>query len=107
MRIREVFDKFLKVQKESLRPRTYSDYESVINLFAHCLQSYAWNYLPKEEYDKYEEYKKAGKEFADVYCHEEIAHNIDEFLGYFMPRKVLAGDEFIKSRQNTPCCARR
>ena len=63
--IREVFDRFLEAQEQRLKPRTYSDYESVIELFARCLQWYGWNTLPKEEYDRYEEYEKEGKEFAE------------------------------------------
>ena len=68
----------------------------MIDLFARCLQWYAWDTLPEEESDKYEEYEKAGKEFADIYGHERIAPNTWEFLGYFMPHKVLAGDTLIE-----------
>ncbi len=96
MIIREVFDRFLEAQEKRLKPRTYSDYESVIELFARCLHWYGWNTLPEEEYDRYEEYEKERKEFADIYGHERIAPNVWEFLGYFMPRKVLAGDTFIE-----------
>ncbi len=96
MTIREVFDSFLEVQERRLKPRTYSDYETVIDLFARCLQWYAWDTLPEEESDKYKEYEKAGKEFADIYGHERIAPNTWEFLGYFMPHKVLAGDTLIE-----------
>ncbi|MBD3183754.1 hypothetical protein GF312_15800 [Candidatus Poribacteria bacterium] len=96
MIIREVLDQFLKKQEERLSKRTYSGYASVIELFGHFLQSYAWNFISKEEYDKYDEYEKQGREFADVYSHDEICHNIPEFLGYFMLRKVMAGKEFTQ-----------
>lgn len=52
--IREV----LKDQKERPSPRTYSDYVSVIELFGYCLHNYGWNYLPEEEYKKYNEYER-------------------------------------------------
>jgi len=96
MTIRKVFDSFLEAQERRLKPGTYSDYETVIDLFARCLQWYAWDTLPEEESDKYEEYEKAGKEFADIYGHERIAPNTWEFLDYFMTRKVLAGDTLIE-----------
>lgn len=97
MTIREVFDNFLEAQRQRLRPRTYSDYESVIELFAHSMHRYAWNTLPEGEYDRFvEEHEKEGREFADVYGHELICPNIWEFLDYFMPRKVMASDDFIE-----------
>jgi hypothetical protein len=62
MLIKEVFDQFLSEQKPKLAPKTYRDYESVIDLFENQLDGYAW---------------------------------IGEFLDYFVPRKVMSGDEFI------------
>jgi len=97
MTIREAFNGFLETQEQRLKPRTYSDYESVIELFAHSLHGYGWNTLPEGEYNKYmEKYEKEGKEFADIYGHELICDNIWEFLGYFMTRKVMAADEFTE-----------
>jgi len=97
MTIRETFDSFLETQEQRLKPRTYSDYESVIELFAHSLHRYGWNALPEGEYNKYmEKHEKEGKEFADIYGHELICHNIWEFLDYFVPRKVMASDEFTE-----------
>jgi hypothetical protein len=97
MTIREVFNSFLEAQEQRLRPRTYSDYESVIELFGHSMHRYAWNTLPEGEYDRFvAEYEKEGKEFADIYSHDLICPNIWEFLHYFMPNKVMTSDEFIE-----------
>ena len=43
MLIKEVFDQFLSEQKSKLAPKTYRDYESVIDLFENQLDDYAWN----------------------------------------------------------------
>jgi hypothetical protein len=43
MLIKEVFDQFLSEQKSKLAPKTYRDYESVIDLFDNQLDGYAWN----------------------------------------------------------------
>jgi hypothetical protein len=43
MLIKEVFDQFLSEQKSKLAPKTYRDYESVIDLFDNQLDGYAWS----------------------------------------------------------------
>ncbi len=35
------------------------------------------------------------KSFIDLYDHTHIEDNVGEFLDYFVPRKVMSGDEFI------------
>src|SRR6266446_8603128 len=35
------------------------------------------------------------KSFIDLYDHTHIESNVREFLDYFVPRKVMAGNEFI------------
>src|SRR4029453_5857000 len=35
------------------------------------------------------------KNFIDLYDHTHIESNVREFLDYFVPRKVIAGNEFI------------
>ncbi len=46
MFIKEVFEQFLSEQKLKLAPKTYRDYASVIELFEHQLDGYAWNNIP-------------------------------------------------------------
>jgi hypothetical protein len=94
MFIKEVFEQFLSEQESKLAPKTYRDYASVIGLFESQLDSYAWNNL--DDGDKaYDKAQKKGKSFIDLYDHNHIEDNIGEFLDYFVPRKVMAGDEFI------------
>ncbi len=94
MLIKEVFDQFLSEQKSKLAPKTYRDYESVIDLFENQLDGYAWNGIDDGE-KAYDEAKKQKKSFIDLYDHTHIEDNVGEFLDYFVPRKVMSGDEFI------------
>ena len=94
MLIKEVFDQFLSEQKSKLAPKTYRDYESVIDLFENQLDGYAWNGIDDGE-KAYDEAKKHKKSFIDLYDHTHIEDNVGEFLDYFVPRKVMSGDEFI------------
>ena len=94
MLIKEVFDQFLAEQKSKLAPKTYRDYESVMDLFEKQLDGYAWNNIP-DGTKAYDVAQKKGRSFIDLYDHTHIEGNIGEFLDYFVPRKVMAGDEFI------------
>lgn len=94
MLIKDVFEEFLLEQESRLSPKTYRGYESVIGLFEHQLDGYAWNDL-SDGSKAYEEAKKQNKSFIDLYDHTHIEGNVREFLDYFVPRKVMAGNEFI------------
>jgi UDP-glucose 4-epimerase len=94
MLIKEVFGQFLSEQKSKLAPKTYRDYASVIDLFASQLDGYAWNNLDDAN-KAYNKAQKQGKSFIDLYDHKHIEGNVGEFLDYFVPRKVIAGDDFI------------
>ena len=96
MLIKEVFEHFLSEQQSKLAPKTYRDYASVIELFEHQLEGYAWNNLAHGQ-QAYETAQKKGKSFIELYDHTHIAENVREFLDYFVPRKVMAGNEFISS----------
>ena len=74
--------------------RMYRDYASVIDLFASQLDGYAWNNLDDGD-SAYDTAQKKGKSFIDLYDHTHIEENVGEFLDYFVPRKVMAGDDFI------------
>lgn len=94
MLIKDVFEQFLAEQESKLAPKTYRGYASVIELFGHQLDGYAWNNL--EDGDQaYDKAHKQGKSFIDLYDHTHIESNVREFLDYFVPRKVMAGNEFI------------
>lgn len=94
MFIKEVFEQFLSEQKSKLAPKTYRDYASVIDLFENQLDGYAWNNIADGD-KAYDEAQKQGKSFIDLYDHTHIEENVGEFLDYFVPRKVMAGNEFI------------
>jgi hypothetical protein len=94
MFIKEVFEQFLSEQRLKLAPKTYRDYASVIELFEHQLDGYAWNNIPNGT-KAYDAAKKKGRSFIDLYDHTHMESNVREFLDYFVPRKVMAGNEFI------------
>jgi hypothetical protein len=94
MLIKDVFEQFLSEQESKLAPKTYRDYASVIELFEHQLDGYAWNTLDNGD-KAYDAAQKQGKSFIDLYGHNHIEDNVGEFLDYFVPRKVMAGDVFI------------
>ena len=94
MVIKDVFEAFLAEQEAKLAPKTYRGYASVIDLFAHQLDGYAWNNIENGR-KAYEAAKQREKSFIDLYDHTHIESNVREFLDYFVPRKVMAGNEFI------------
>lgn len=94
MFIKDVFEQFLSEQESKLAPKTYRDYASVIELFEHQLDGYAWNNLADGD-KAYDKAKKKGKSFIDLYDNTHLEENVREFLDYFVPRKVMAGNEFI------------
>ncbi len=93
MLVKEVFAQFLSDQTKSLSKKVFQDYESVIELFGHQLDSFGWDDIEDgdEAYDKAQKQKKS---FIDFYDHTYIESNVEEFLDYFVTRKVMAGDEF-------------
>ena len=94
MVIKDVFAQFLSEQRSKLASKTYRDYESVMDLFEKQLDGYAWNNLDNGD-KAYDKAQKKGKSFIDLYDHTHIEENVREFLDYFVPRKVMAGNEFI------------
>jgi len=96
MFMKEVFEQFLAEQKSQLAPKTYEDYESVIDLFKYQLNNSAWNTF--DDGDKASNAaKKQEKSFIDLYDHTHIEEHIREFLEEFVPQKVMAGNEFIST----------
>ena len=99
--IAEVFDEFLAGERERLSDRTFRRYEDIIDLLTACLDGYACNYLPKEEgklFDRlFDAEGEDHREFSEVFGPEHILIVFDEFLGYFMPRKVMAGKDLQRA----------
>jgi len=95
--IEAVLDEFLEEQQERLKPSTMRKYEDIIDLFQSCLDGYAHQYLNKREsalFDRlYNDEGDKHREFCQVFGPEKIPENVDEFLDYFMIRKVMSGKE--------------
>lgn len=91
--IAQVLEEFLADQKARLSPKTYSRYADIIHLF----KSYLESYWPGHEQADYDRITKAGGTYCGSFGPEEITSGFSEFLGYFMPRKVLGGAETMKA----------
>lgn len=94
-----VLDEFLAEQRERLGDRTFHNYEYVVQLLRHSLDGYGPNALDARERRRWERAYEAGDE--EAFCHffgpEKIPEHLGEFLGYFMIRKVFAGQELLKA----------
>jgi len=94
-----VLDAFLHEQRARLSDRTYRNYEDVIRLLRDSLNMYAYSSLSAAEAKRWQKAFDAGDE--EAFCHlfgpQEIAPHLGEFLGYFMVRKVIAGQELLKA----------
>lgn len=89
---------FLNDQQERLKQRTYNEYASVIDLFRIYLNSYAYNFLEEE---KFEKWKKEFESDEDCYTKlfepsEITSTEYSDFLGYFVIRKVTSCKSFMK-----------
>jgi hypothetical protein len=91
--IDEVFEEFLAEQKARLGSKTYRKYEDIVDLFRSCLEGY-W---PGHDGEEYNRITKAGGTFCGTFGPEELPFGLSEFLGYFMPHKVMAGKETMKA----------
>ena len=97
--IDEVLSAFLAAQEQRLAARTYANYLSVIDLLRHCLNGYGHQYLDDDERRRYQAAFDAGDEeaFVRLFGPEKIADGLGEFLGYFMVRKVMAGEDLLRA----------
>jgi hypothetical protein len=88
-----LFEEFLADQQARLSPKTYAKYEGVIHLY----RSYLESYWPGHSGTEYDAITKAKGTYCGTFGAEDIASGFSEFLGYFMPRKVIAGNETMKA----------
>ena len=99
--IEAVFEEFLEDQEKRLKPSTMRKYEDIIDLFQSCLDNYAHQYLDKRESALFERLYNADgdehREFCQIFGPEKIASGVDEFLNYFMIRKVMCGKELMQA----------
>ena len=99
--IEQVLDEFLADQRKRVRPKTLRQYEDVIGLLKSCLNSYAYQSLTKAESGLFEKHFNAEgeqhREFCQIFGSDKILENLGEFLGYFMIRKVVAGETLMRA----------
>ena len=90
--ISQVFDEFLADQKDRISAKTFSKYQSIIQLYGSYLESY-W---PGHD-GEYDKITKAGGTYCGTFGPEDATEGYSEFLGYFMPRKVMCGKDTMQA----------
>jgi hypothetical protein len=96
--IDEVLTEFLAEQEKRLAPRTFRNYADVISLLRDCLNGYGQQSLDTAEHDRWKAaYERDEYAFVHVFGPDKIDQNLSEFLGYFMIRKVIAGEELLRA----------
>jgi hypothetical protein len=91
--IDQVFEEFLADQEARLSPKTYRRYDDIVDLFG----SYLERYWPGRDEEEYSRITKAGGTYCGTFGPEGIIGGLSEFLGYFMPHKVMASKETMKA----------
>jgi len=96
--IRKALNEFLSEQKERLTEKTYKGYESVIELFTIFLNGYGHTSFDGDEHENLFQAMENGIEFIDIFGVEKITYPaIHEFLGYFLIRKAMVSESFLKT----------
>jgi hypothetical protein len=90
--ISQVFEEFLADQKDRISAKTFSKYQSIIQLYGSYLESY-W---PGHD-GEYDKITKAGGTYCGTFGPEDATEGYSEFLGYFMPRKVMCGKDTMRA----------
>lgn len=97
--IDQMLERFLEEQRADLSARTMRNYDYVIELLRDSLNGYGHDSLGTADLKRWKKAYDAGDEeaFCRLFGPEELLANLDEFLGYFMVRKVFAGQELLRS----------
>lgn len=99
--IAEVLEEFLTDQRKRLAPRTFSQYEHVVELLRHSLDGYAYQSLDRSDAKLFDRlYNAPGsehREFSEIFGPRHILPNVGPFLDYFMVRKVIAGKDLLRA----------
>ena len=93
-----ILDEFLHEQSERLKERTFRDYQDVISLFQDYLNQYAYRFLNEHESEKWEtQIDESVDFFTKTFGQDKLVTSvISDFLDYFIIRKVMSGEEFMK-----------
>lgn len=99
--IDEVLESFLAEQRKRLAARTVSSYETVVQLLRSYLNGYAYQSLSKTEARLFDRFfnaeGKEHREFCQLFGPEKILEGLEGFLGDFMIRKVMAGEDIKRA----------
>ena len=99
--IDRVLDEFLKEQRGRLAPATFGKYQNVVELLRGCLNGYGHQNLSREEAALFDRHYNAEgnehREFCQLFGPEKILDELRGFLGYFMIRKVIAGEDLMRA----------
>jgi hypothetical protein len=100
-RIERALEEFLDEQRARLAPRTFANYQGVVDLLRSHLDGYAYEGLSKAEAALFDRHFNAEgedhREFSQIFGPDKIVENLGGFLGYFMIRKVIAGEDFKRA----------
>ena len=91
--IDQLFEEFLADQKARLSPKIQARYEQIIDLY----RAYLERDWPGHSQEEYNAITSADGTYCGTFGAEDIASGFAEFLDYFMPRKVIAGNETMKA----------
>src|SRR5271157_1541678 len=91
--IDQLFKEFLVDQKARLSPRTLTKYQDAIDLY----RSYLESYWPDHSQEEYNAITESDGTYCATFGAKEMASGFCEFLDYFMPHKVIAGNETMKT----------
>jgi hypothetical protein len=97
--INDTLEAFLAEQRGHLAAKTLRRYQDVIWLLRECLDRYGHSSLSADERRRWERAFEGGEEdaFCRLFGPEKIPAHIDEFLDWFMVRKVMAGQDLLKA----------
>jgi hypothetical protein len=92
-------DAFLAEQRKRLSAKALRNYEDVVSLLRSSLNGYAYESLDGLEEKRWRKAFDSGDEeaFTRLFGPEKIVENLGDFLGYFMVRKVMAGQELLRA----------
>lgn len=96
--IDDVLIGFLADQRQRLAPRTYGRYEEVVGLLRSCLNNYGHEELDEVEHGWFDAaYERDEEAFVHLFGPDKLVGGLAGFLGYFMVRKVIAGEDLLRA----------
>ncbi len=100
--IASILQAFLDDQEQRLAPDSFEGYENVILSYKSYLNNYGFNALSLSEEKSYMAGKivsrSGSQEFCEVYGSDLLAAiGFGEYLGYYIPRKVLTSKSGLKN----------